>query len=151
MKSSSSALTVTYSECTSAPPSHLCRCRWRRRPRRHTFLHSCRDPSHTCCSWLKGDKIYGKCWRAHVEERFHDSQGLTCVTGAAPPAWGAGAHEGVAMVEACAPVTAGGRIALAHTWRDITWLVFVHTIQKVKQARTAASEGIASHGRDEQT
>lgn len=48
-----SALTATYSVRRWIPPSRLCRCRCRRRSLRHTSLRSRRDPSHTCCSWLK--------------------------------------------------------------------------------------------------
>lgn len=43
-------------------------------------------------------------------------QSLTCVAGAATPARGTAAQEGVSVVEAGPSITAGGGVALALTW-----------------------------------
>lgn len=48
------------------------------------------------------------------------SERLTCVAGAATPAQGAAAQEGVPMVETRASVTAGSGVTLALTYTEET-------------------------------
>lgn len=53
--------------------------------------------------------------------RRERSPRLTCVAGAAAPARGAAAQEGVSVVVAGASVTAGRRVALALAWTEAAW------------------------------
>lgn len=131
-------LTATYSECRWVPPSRPCRCRWRCRPLRHTSRCSHRGPSHTSCSWLKTQVRFFFLthvllfWQTHrvwvtvmTLLELKCSERLTCVAGAATPAWGAAAQEGVAVVETCASVTAGSGVALALTYTEEMWY-YIH-------------------------
>ena len=122
--------------CRCGPPSHPGRCR-RRSPRcPHRCPHSRRGWAGSCCSWLQGRRRRGRrrkrgdfIWagqtggstpRLQPRQQGADTASvpsglLTDGAGAALPARGAGAAEGVATVVARATVAAGVGITLELT------------------------------------